>query len=69
MSESAYRDMYEGGYQAGYEEGKSYAEKQANRNLVRILSSLLLDNTLGLEEARASIQKELRLALDAWDGS
>lgn len=65
----SYQELCEEGYDAGYEEGKLYAEKQANRNLVRILSSLLLDNTLGLEECRASIQKELRLALDAWDGS
>ena len=62
-------DMYEVGYDAGYESGYEKGLMEANRNLVRILSSLLLDNTLGLEECRASIQKELRLALDAWDGS
>ena len=66
---SDYRDLYDVGYDAGYESGYSKGLMEANRNLVRILSSLLLDNTLGLEECRASIQKELRQALDAWDGS
>ena len=66
---SDYRDLYDVGYDAGYESGYSKGLMEANRNLVRILSSLLLDNTLGLEECRASIQKELRLALDAWEGS
>ena len=66
---SDYRDLYDVGYDAGYESGYSKGLMEANRNLVRILSSLLLDNTLGLEECRASIQKELRAALDAWDGS
>lgn len=66
---SDYRDLYDVGYDAGYESGYEKGLMEANRNLVRILSSLLLDNTLGLEECRASIQKELRLALDAWDGS
>lgn len=66
---SDYRDLYDVGYDAGYESGYNKGLMEANRNLVRILSSLLLDNTLGLEECRASIQKELRLALDAWDGS
>ena len=66
---SDYRDLYDVGYDAGYESGYNKGLMEANRNLVRILSSLLLDNTLGLEECRASIQKELRLALDAWEGS
>lgn len=66
---SDYRDLYDVGYDAGYESGYSKGLMEANRNLVRILACLLLDNTLGLEECRASIQKELRQALDAWDGS
>lgn len=60
-------DMWETGYDKGYEEGLKEGLRLGNQEKVKILSLLLLDSTISIEDFRNSIQKELRQAIDAWE--